>query len=179
MKKNIKNSQKGFTMIELLLYMGIFSILLVVLMQLFTAILDVHLGSQATSSVDQDGNYILARLSYDIRNGSDITVSIPPTIVSTCKWPDNPTCQLQITGTPTNTYTINSAGSILINSTDPLNSVNTKITKITFTKLLNSVSAYDLNPKPSVQIMLTIQSNTLRRGGVIQTKDFQTTIGVR
>src|SRR5260221_10945575 len=64
--------QRGFTLMELLLYMGIFSVLLVVLMQLFTSILSLHAESQATSSVDQDGNFALMRLAYDIHRSSSI-----------------------------------------------------------------------------------------------------------
>lgn len=180
LKLKFKNSQKGFTIVELLLYMGIFSILLVVLMQLFTSILDVSLESKATSSVEQDGSYILSRLSYDIHNGTALTVSaVPPTAVTTCTWPTSTACQLQITGTPTNTYTVNNSGNLLINTTDQLNSSSTKVTQIVYTKLVNTASADNLNPKPSVRIAVTIQSKTIRRGGILQTKIFQTTIGVR
>ena len=47
--------QKGFSLVELLLYMGLFSILLASLMQLFGAIIAVRLESEATSAVLQDG----------------------------------------------------------------------------------------------------------------------------
>lgn len=181
LRKQFFKAQKGFTLIELLLYMGIFSILLVVLMQLFTSILNVSLESKATSSVEQDGSYILSRLSYDIHNGTALTVSaVPPTAVTTCTWPTSTACQLQITGTPTNTYTVNNSGNLLINTTDQLNSDSTKVTQIVYTKLVNTASAVDNpNPKPSVRIAVTVQSKTIRRGGILQTKIFQTTIGVR
>jgi prepilin-type N-terminal cleavage/methylation domain-containing protein len=159
--KKIINSHKGFTMVELLLYMGIFSILLVVLMQLFTSILDVHLESQATSSVDQDGNYILARLTYDIHNASAITSPALGVSSST----------LQLTGGPT--YSLNT-GKLLLNNADPLNSINTTIPSITFKTLGNGGAGN----KSTVQIIMTVQSKTIRRGGVNQ-KIFQTTIGVR
>jgi prepilin-type N-terminal cleavage/methylation domain-containing protein len=175
--KKTKNSQKGFTLVELLLYMGIFSILLVFLMQLFTMILDVHLESQATSSVEQDGGYILSRFFYDIHNGTDINVLINPSAtVTTCTWPTSSNCQLQVAGSPTITYTINSAGNLLINGTDQLNSTNTRIASITFTKLVNTGVT---SPKPSVQIIFVITSKALRMRVNPQIKTFQTTIGVR
>src|SRR5690242_20616871 len=69
----------GFTLIELLIYMGIFSILLLILTKMFTAIIDVHLESQATSSVSQDGNYIMTRLSSDIRKAKTVVLPAPGT----------------------------------------------------------------------------------------------------
>src|SRR5438094_795700 len=67
-----KKLEQGFTLIEFLMYIGIFSILLVALFQLFTTILDIQSESQATSSVDEDGKFILSRLSYDIQRTNAI-----------------------------------------------------------------------------------------------------------
>src|SRR5579859_4809889 len=64
--KKLKN-QKGVTLIELIIYMGIFSTLLMVLVQLFGSIVNVSLESQSNSSVSQDSRFILSRMSYDIR----------------------------------------------------------------------------------------------------------------
>src|SRR3989338_7347848 len=54
---NIKfGSQKGVSMVELVLYMAILSVLLTILTSVFVSALDVQSESQATSSVEQDGN---------------------------------------------------------------------------------------------------------------------------
>jgi prepilin-type N-terminal cleavage/methylation domain-containing protein len=166
----IQNSKKGFTMVELLLYMGIFSILLVVLMQLFGSILDVHLESQATSSVSQDGNYIFSRLSYDVRQATAIASPSLGASGST----------LQITGGSANyTYSLSGNNLMLTNNTtgttDQLNSTNTTISSVTFKTLGNGA----VGNKSTVQVIMTVKSKTLRKGGVNQTKTFQTTIGVR
>src|SRR5260221_6706185 len=100
--------EAGFTMVELLLYMGIFSILLVVLIQLFTSILSLHLEPQATSSVDQDGAAILSRLSYDIHKSASIS---SPTIGSQCNWPTTSTCKLVVSNA---TYQLDGNGNLLL-----------------------------------------------------------------
>lgn len=181
MNKNIQTlykkfySTKGFTMIELLLYVGIFSILLVVLLQMFSGILATHTESQATSSVDQDGNFILARLAYDIHNASSITT---PGIGSSCTWTTGSAtpCQLVLSS---GTYTAQSDNLTFTagGNTDPINSVGTKITSITFSTYGNSSCSSPC--KPSVQISLTLQSKTMRQGGNLQTQSFQTTVGTR
>src|SRR3989338_7067480 len=63
---------KGSTLIELLLYMGILSIFLMILTQLFLSVLDVSTESKQVSSVVQDGRFILARLRYDIQRADAI-----------------------------------------------------------------------------------------------------------
>lgn len=165
-------TQKGFTLVELLLYMGIFSILLVILLQLFSAILSTHAESQATSAVDQNGSFILSRLAYDIHYASDI---VSPTLGVSCNWPTTPTCQLVLSN---GTYKITSLGNLTLTAngkTDSLNSFNTEIINMTFTTLGNT------NPgsKPSVQIQFTLQSKIKRDAGVLQAKMFQTTVATR
>src|SRR5258708_14824797 len=64
--------ERGFTLVEMLIYMGIFSLMLIALTQIFTSIIDVQLESQSNGSVSQDGQYILSRLSYDISRAQDI-----------------------------------------------------------------------------------------------------------
>lgn len=73
-KKIRFSSQKGVTVVELLLYMAILSGLLSILTSIFVAALDVQTESSATSSVEQDGNYILARLAYDIHRAQSINI---------------------------------------------------------------------------------------------------------
>lgn len=170
----ISNSKRGFTLVELLVYMGIFSILLIVLMQLFTTILSTHLESEATSSLSQDGNYLTSRFAYDIHGASTVT---SPALGASCTWPTLPTCQLQITdGVTSKTYTMDNSANLSLTTsghTDQLNSANTKVTGITFTTLGN-------NPgKASVQIKLTLESRTIRPGNLVQTASFQTTVGTR
>ncbi len=50
--KNIKKS--GTSLIELVLYMGLLSILMIILTQTFGSIMQARLDSEATSSVQQN-----------------------------------------------------------------------------------------------------------------------------
>lgn len=165
-----KQAQKGFTMIELLLYMGIFSILLVVLLDLLTMILGVHAESQATSSVDQDGNYIMRKLAYDIHKATTIT----PAIVAV------PSTSMELTGTGFDeTYTIDGSDNLVVtdNTVSPavrysLNSPDTKAS-ITFTPYGNT------GGKASLKIALILTSRITQKGGVVQSQEFDTTVAMR
>src|SRR3989344_5780243 len=77
----LRNSSKGFTLIEIIIYMALLAIFLLTLTDIFVSILDVQLESDATSAVEQDGRYILSRMAYDISRASDI--NIPPQIGQT------------------------------------------------------------------------------------------------
>lgn len=71
--QNFKNKKSGFTLVELLLYMGLLSIFLVTLTDLLVAILDVKEESSAVSPVEQDGRFIAERLAYDLYRSTGIT----------------------------------------------------------------------------------------------------------
>lgn len=77
MKKLLRKSA-GFTLIELIIYMGIFSMILLILLQLFGVVLDVLNESQSDSMVFEDANYISARINFDIKNASDLTLPLNP-----------------------------------------------------------------------------------------------------
>ncbi len=186
MKMKNTNLQKGFTIIELLLYMGIFSILLVVLMSLFTSILSVHTESQATSSIDQDGTFALARLAYDIHRSSAITL---PALGAS-----GSTLTLTISGV-NDTYSIKNIGGnnylVFTDNTIPASPVDIKATSIgtsasvNFTVLGNdplgtpAPACAPSNCKKTVKIALTLTSTTVRTGGVLQSQVFNTTVATR
>ncbi len=167
--KNFGVSKKGFTMVELLLYMGIFSILLIVLMQIFTSILSTHAESRTTSSVDQDGSYILARLAYDVGRSQNIAEPALGTSGTT----------LHIVGAGIDEiYEKIGEDLFLKNNTtgtkDKLNSTYTGA-DVNFTTIGNN------NPgsKVTVKIVLTLTSNIKRVGGINQTGTFETTVQTR
>ncbi len=167
-KLKIKNCPRGFTLIEILIFMGIFSILILSMFQLLTSILDVQLESQSTSSVSQDGRYILNRLTYDIKKATIVT---SPTLGSQGQ-------SLLISDGVTNyTYNLSDGNLVLNNSatgtTDQLNSVNTSVSN------LNFLTLSDTNAEnKTVTVSFTVNSKTIRREG-INTKNFSTTIGTR
>lgn len=152
---------KGFTIVELLIYMGLFAIILIPLMQLFGSVIDVRLESEATSSVAQDGLYVLTRLSNDLHQSSNV---LTPPLGNT-----GPT--LHITGSSDNTYQLNGAN-LELNGVQ-LNSEGTSVSNLSF-KTLGQPGG-----KLQVQINFTLTSAVVRSGGNAQVKDFSTTAGTR
>lgn len=168
-KRYTLNANQGFTLIELLLYMGVFTILLTILMQVFTSILAAQAESQATSVVSQDGNFIMTRLAHDIASASNVT---SPTIGSSGT-------SLHITGSSVDeTLQLTGNNLMLTNNstgtTDQLNSINTT-PSVTFTTLGNGAAGN----KPSVKINLTVTSRILRSGNNVTSKVFETTVTTR
>lgn len=166
LKLEIRNSCRGFTVVELILYMGILTILLTVLTEVFGSILDTQLESQAVSSVEQDARFILSRLTYDIMNAQSITTPINL---------GDQTQTLQLTKSGID-YTYSVAGgnfSLTDNfGTDQLNSFDSTISNLSFTRLGAS------SGKPTITIEFTLTSLTRQAKGP-ETKSFQTTVGLR
>ncbi|OGH16623.1 MAG: hypothetical protein A3C30_04305 [Candidatus Levybacteria bacterium RIFCSPHIGHO2_02_FULL_40_18] len=156
----------GFTLVELLLYMGILSLFLLVQTQIFTSVLGVRLESEANSQVSQDSRFIMARLIYDINRAENIAVPATPSAVTD-------SLELIIDGT-SNIYSL-SAGNLLITNSqgsDNLNSFGTRISNLSFKKLGN------VGGKNTVTISLTLTSVTQREAGP-ETRTVQTTSGLR
>lgn len=141
----MKNT-KGVTLVELLIYLGLASVMLVVLSELFVSILNESVETQNYSAVQTDGRYISARLRYAINNADSITVpanfgdsSNELTLVtagvqshyylSDFKW-----------------YVNDGAGSYLLSNLD------TKITDVVFTRQGN------VNGKPVIAFSFTVAS---------------------
>ncbi len=166
--KFFKN-KKGFTLVELLLYMGIFSILLTVTLQMFGSVFEFQLESEANSSVDVDGKFIINRFSYDVSRASSITLPIALgasgsalTIVV-----DNQNLTYSLSDGVIN---LNNAST---GTTDQLNSSETTATNLSFTKLEGVTGGKDL-----IQMSFTLTSEVTKRKGK-EVREFQTTGGLR
>jgi type II secretory pathway pseudopilin PulG len=156
--KELRQIERGFTLIELILYMGMLSILMTVLSAIFGTILDVQTESASTSSVDQDGRYILSRLTYDF-NASHPTVLITP---------DTPgaiaqTLELQLNNEVSDTFYSIDGNDNLVKTgpagTFTLNSYDTKITNFTVTRLgLN-------DSQDTVRVNFTLESRISQPSG--------------
>lgn len=153
-------------MVEMLMYMGLLSLLLVVMVDLFVSSLNAQLESQATSGVDQDTKFILSRLSSDIR-ASD-TISLPG-------FGATPSGMLSlVTSGITHTYATQS-GKIIYTTqsqSDSLNSFESTTEDVTFQRLGNN------NGKNAIKIMFTIKSKTTRSSGP-EIRRIETTVGTR
>ena len=165
----LRNSSKGFTLIEIIIYMALLSIFLLTLTDIFVSILDVQLESDATSAVEQDGRFILSRMAFDIPRATDI--STPPQIGQTRS-------NLKMTiGVETYEYAESGGNLQLINDlgTNNLNSSESTISSPSFQRIANTAVP---GTKDTIKIQFTITSKTVRTGGP-ETRIFQTTVGRR
>lgn len=160
-------AKRGFTIVELIIYMGLLSILLAVVTEIFLSILDLQNQSTAVSNVSQDGKYIISRLGYDIRRSSEITVP-----ASTGVKTEN--AALTIDGEAF-TYTASSSGGLVItqnSGSDYLTSNETRISNLSFTRLGNA------GGKNSLMISFTLTGRQALKNSY-ETRDYQTVISLR
>ncbi len=157
---------KGFTLVEFLIYMGIIAILIVVLTDILVAIFNTQLSSQSNSQVTQDGRYIYSRLTYDINRAQSI--SIPANLGSI-----SATLVASISGS-TYTYATSSGNLTLTNGGTSyiLNSPDTKVSGLSFLRVGNS------GGKHTFQINFTV-TGKIPLNGRIDSETFQTTAGLR
>lgn len=161
-----KKASFGFTLMEIVIYMGLLSIMLVILTGIFLSTLDAQLESQTVSSVEQDGRFILSRLIYDINRAQDIA-----TPVNTGE--SGNTLVLSIAGVNYNYDLVNGNLRLNINSViDSLNGFDTTISNLTFQRLGK------VGGKNSIKVGFTIASKTQRTSGA-EIKNFQTTVALR
>ncbi len=67
-------SMKGFTLVEMVLYVSLCSIFLLTLSTLLTFLLETRVRSQAIAEVNQQGSQIMNMMTQTIRNGRSIQV---------------------------------------------------------------------------------------------------------
>lgn len=166
MKKRLVLSKiEGFTIIELLLYMGIFSILLLVIFNLFLNALDLKAISESFSSVQEDGRFIVTKFENDITNANSIT---SPAIGSSSN-----TMQFVLYGT-SYTYRLNNNNVEFIapDGTYILNGHNSQVKSLSFQNIGN------VSGKQTIQLKITLQS-LVAHNNVYDTISLQTTAGTR
>ena len=159
------NLQAGFSLVEMLIVMGLMSILLMVLTDMFVSVLDIQTESESHSAVTQDGRFILARLSYDLNHASSI--STPAALGGS-----GSTLAVVIGGV-TYTYAL-SIGNLQLTNDQGTNNLNSSETTIS---ALN-VQRLGIAAKDTVKISFTVTSVAKAKQGV-DVKTFTTTAGRR
>ncbi|SRR5258708_24381145 len=159
-------NEKGTTMIELLLYMAIFSLFLLVLTDIFSQVIDVELESQGISNVEEDGKFIALRLTHDIQSASAITAPANPGDTSG-------SLQLAVNGV-NYTYSINSNNLVLTEgaTTAQLNGYSTTISTLTFKRLGNT------GGKNAITVNFTVTDAAQRVAGQAK-NSYQVTASMR
>lgn len=98
---NRRTLSRGFTLVEMLLYVGICSTLLLALSLFFSSLLGVKAKSRTISEVSQQGAQISNFISYTIRNAQGISVPSgnmsSSTLVLSMRYPSQATSTLYAT----------------------------------------------------------------------------------
>lgn len=160
------NKMRGFTIVELLIYMGLMSIFLTVLLGIFTAALKTKLASQSTSAISQDSRYLLSKLSYDINNADSVTSPALGVTGSTLQLVASGSAitYANVSGNMTRT-----AGGVPMN----LNGIDTQLDLVSFKNIGNP------GGKPTIQVVYTLRSKIIIQGGGTETQTINTTVGTR
>jgi len=160
--------KRGFTIVELLIYMGLLSILLVVLVQIFASVLDIQTESQAVSSVNQDGRVINSRIQYDLIRGK--TISTPTGAGQTGSI-------LTMTDVDGKILTYSLVGTNLDLNYDGIsgqvNNFDTQVSGLTFTRLGNGLGKED-----TITVAYTLTSLARQHTGY-ETRNYEFTVGLR
>lgn len=161
----MKKNNSGFTIVELLMFMGLITILLGLLTSIFLTAIDVQLSSQATSSVEQDGQYLLTRLTYDIHRAASV---VSPALGETAD-----SLALTVDG---DTYTYALAGGRLqltsAAGTHALTNIDTSLSGLQFTRV-GSASG-----KHTLQIQFTV-TGTGTSTQPPEVRNYQIGVGLR
>lgn len=157
---------KGSSLIETVIYTGLFLLFIAVLTEIFFSSVDIQLETEAHSNVGQDGRYIVAKLIYDVSRASDI---VTPVNVGN----QGNSLQIIINGV-TVTYQLNGTNLTLTNDlvVNQLNGYSTSVANLNFARLGNS------GGNNVILSSFTVNSKTILTSG-IQTKDFQISAGLR
>lgn len=153
-------SEKGFTFIELILYVSILTTMLVMLIPFAWNIIGGGVKSATQQEVFSNARYISERIKYEIRNATGInSVSATQISLSTATAATNPTVIALSSGNITITQGVSSA----VN----LNSQNTTISSLTFTNYTSGD-----NKTKHIQFVFTLNANYTGAG---QRQEFKET----
>jgi len=162
-----KTQNAGFTIVEFLVYLGLLTIFLVILSDIFVSVVELKLGTESISSVEQNERFVTSRFIYDIHRASSITT--PATLGATSS------SLVLVIGGVTNTYQLNGTDLELTNNfgTFKLNDSEVKISNPIFRRIGNS------GGKPTIKVNFTVTSRAERPGVGFEVRVASTTTGLR
>ncbi|MBD3280814.1 hypothetical protein GF389_04805 [Candidatus Dojkabacteria bacterium] len=143
----IKN-QKGITLIEILLYLSISSIVLLSVSVFVTSILKSRVKNESIVLVNEEASQIISQLQTEISQADQINSPVKGTSASSLEF--------QIAGDPIETISLQTntvVYTITGNSGIALNSSNTNITSLNFTRM-NAT-----NDNESIKVEFTMERN--------------------
>lgn len=155
----------GFTLVELLIYFALVSILFIQLTSLFITVLEAKQDAHATSAVEREGQFILSRLSYDIQRADQ--VQVPGSLGQ-----QTDQIGLTIAGQPTN-YLLQD-GQLFLQRNGEMIPVSSEveISNFSVTRIGN------VGGKATLQVSFDATSYIQESSGQ-ETRHYQTAIGIR
>lgn len=162
----LKSNNKGFTLVELIIYMGLLTVLVLIFTEIFTSIIDNQLSSKNTSNVADDGRYIYSRFIYDVGRAAEV--------VEPANFGDTSSTMRLVVEGQNYTYSLQNNNLVVADPTGSyaLNGEGSSISNLLFTKVGNP------NAKDTVRINFTISGKVTTRG-ISDQQIFQTTAGLR
>jgi competence protein ComGC len=163
-----KHPVKGFTLVELLIYMGVLAIFIGTLTSLFTTSVNVQLESESISGVEQDGRYLLSKLSYDIHRAESVTAPESPG--------DSSTTLVMVIDGQTHTYAMDDENNLLYTTSEgsfQLNAHDTRMGSLVFERIGN-VGGVENTIVVSLEIESRVQTQP-----PTEPKSFTTAISLR
>ncbi|HEY4478171.1 MAG TPA: prepilin-type N-terminal cleavage/methylation domain-containing protein [Candidatus Paceibacterota bacterium] len=163
MKLIKSQNKKGFTLLEMVFYVALFSVISLILVQAIITMVASFRETQITADINQT-NQVLERVSREIRQAISIsTITATNLKLNTTDSSGN---AATITFTLAGTNLELRQNDVLIGN---LNSTNLNITALTFTQITTSNSS-------AVKIEMTVTSN---RYGSVRTANFYDTLVLR
>ncbi len=156
-------NKKGFTLLEMVFYVALFSVISLILVQAIITMVASFRETQITADINQT-NQVLERVSREVRQAISInTISATNLKLNTTDSSGN---AATITFTISGTNLELRQNDVLIGN---LNSTNLKVTALTFTQITTTNSS-------AVKIEMTVTSN---RYGSVRTANFYDTLVLR
>ncbi len=146
--------QKGFTLIETLVYLALFSIIIGGLIAASYMLFETSDRNQTKAMMQEEENFLIAKINWALSGASSVSVPSANSSGST----------LTVTKYDGTSFTINRSGTDLIMNFTPLNNTNVAISKLVFIHTY----AGGTNPE-SVEAGFTISAQTPTGGTIFET----------
>jgi hypothetical protein len=167
--KNLKNNL-GFTLIEVVVYLGLFAILMGGMVTAAYSVFESSDRDQTKIMIQEEGDFLIAKINWALSGMQAINTPFAESIgsiLSVNKWDaSGSTIPVTINLTGTDMFIINS-----INPPIELNNSNVMVKNLIFTHIYNDDS------NESIQVNFTLESKTAN--GMSASQDFSTTKYIR
>jgi type II secretory pathway pseudopilin PulG len=146
------NYRKGYTLIELLIFVTIFSITIIAFVGVLVVIVRIQAQQSSTGSVQEESAALLQQLQYYVQNSSLVNIPIDAAPTSTLS------LRMSSSSIDPTTVTINASGMVYLQqgsgTTTPLTSSRVKVSNLSFVRHTNPPS------HDTVSISFTMANNT-------------------